>query len=328
MICNDVIYKDENISRRDLLENIHYDNAFWTLNYAKYLIDEKGKKNICDSALRAVYLFFEFLYEEKDNMTLFDVTEKEAEDFMYYVSTKKKSPNTTVLIRTYAVNAFYDFLILKGATSSNPFFRIKKLALLSSMNRKKLSTVNFLTDEQIEKIKNELPESLRLYAMLSLTSGATSTHIRNMKWEHFDFDKRIVIVDEEIMYFSEEVSEMLQNEQCRRIEKGLNDCGYVFRKQIRNQYEYDNYYVNDSPISKNTLSNWCRQIGEVLEIPNLRHLDFRLTAIKKFLSTSGCVGMTSIIYNYPYLSQQARFFAAVEEKNNELLQEYKDICEI
>ena len=43
---------------------------------------------------------------------------------------------------------------------------------------------------------------------------------------------------------------------------------------------------------------------------------------------SGSVGMTSIIMNFPWLNQKAKLFVDDTEKNNELLQEYKDICEL
>ena len=84
---------------------------------------------------------------------------------------------------------------------------------------------------------------------------------------------------------------------------------------------------SNTSVPKSTISNWCTQIGEMLNIPNLRHLDFRHSMIKQLLSASGSVGMTSIISNYPNLGQKVKAFMD-EEKNNELLQEYKDICEL
>lgn len=45
------------------------------------------------------------------------------------------------------------------------------------------------------------------------------------------------------------------------------------------------------------------------------------------MKASGSVGMTSIVMDCPHLNIQARFMID-EEANNELLQKYKDICEI
>ncbi len=68
-------------------------------------------------------------------------------------------------------------------------------------------------------------------------------------------------------------------------------------------------------------------IEEFINIPNLRHLDFRHSTIKKLISATGSVGMTSILANYPWLTVNARKFIE-ESNNNELLSKYKDICEI
>ena len=85
-------------------------------------------------------------------------------------------------------------------------------------------------------------------------------------------------------------------------------------------------YVNISNFEKST-GEWCAQLGEIINVPNLRHLDFRHTAIRRFLSKSGSAGMTSVIMNCPRLSNRASRFI-VEENNNDLLQEYKDLCKI
>lgn len=96
-----------------------------------------------------------------------------------------------------------------------------------------------------------------------------------------------------------------------------NDYGYVFRGQ----------HENPEPISKNMISCWYETIGEIIGVKNLRHLDFRHTAIKRLMKASGSVGTTSIIMDCPNLKSQARFLID-EEMNNDLLQKYKDICEI
>lgn len=113
------------------------------------------------------------------------------------------------------------------------------------------------------------------------------------------------------------MAEILQKEKQNRIDNEFNDYGYVFRGQ----------HENPEPISKIMISRWCGTIGEIIGVKNLRHLDFRHTAIKRFMKASGSVGMTSIVMDCPHLNIQARFMID-EEANNELLQKYKDICEI
>ena len=122
-------------------------------------------------------------------------------------------------------------------------------------------------------------------------------------------------------FFNEYVSEQLQAMRDLRAKKGLNDCGYVFRSHI------DTNCNKNTPLTKTTIGEWCARLGDIIDVPNLRHLDFRHTAIRRFLSASGSVGMTSVIMNHKYLSTKARQFI-VEENNDDLLQEYKDLCKI
>lgn len=317
---NNVDYNGENIGRRDLFEHINYDNAYLVLNYAKYLIDVKEYKNSYHNHLCKIYRFVEFLYEEKSDMKILDVSECDAEQFVYFLSESQKQNTMYISVLSYMVSEFYDYLIMVGKTNKNPFLKEKKLMYEARKKKTKLSTT-FLTDEQIEMIKNNLPDHLKLYAMFSLSSGAKIIHVMNAKWNQVDFDNRIITLDNEILYFSKEVSEMLQLELNRRINNNLNDCGYIFRSHIESNYS------KDTPISKSTISNWCTQIGELIGAPKLRHLDFRHSAIHKLLSASGSVGMTSIILNYPFLNQKVKAFID-DKKNDELLKEYKDICEL
>ena len=113
----------------------------------------------------------------------------------------------------------------------------------------------------------------------------------------------------------------MKHEKERRIKEGLNDYGYVFRSDVKQ------YFEKDTPISKSTEGRWCTDIGQVIGIDNLRPLDFRHTAIRKFLTASGSVGMTSIVLNHPSLSQSVKYLLD-DNVNNDLLQEYKDICEL
>lgn len=145
--------------------------------------------------------------------------------------------------------------------------------------------------------------------------------MRNLQWEQINFDNRTVKINDAILYFNEEVSELLKNGHQRRENNNMNDNGYAFRSHIKSNFD------KDMPIGMNTVCNWCKRIGEILNIHNLMHLDFLYTPIKKLLSVTGNVGMTSILTNYPYLTVRARSFID-ENSNDELLSKHKDICEI
>lgn len=319
---NRIEYEGFNIGKRNLYETIQYDNAYWMLNYLKFLIDGKNKdkikiqKTVQGLSLKVEH-YLKFMYEEKNDMSIFDATESIAEEFLYYLSKKMNATNCSLCI--YRISAFYDFLILNQKIDNNPFYKVKNLAF-RARGKAKLHT-NILTDEQINKIKNDFPKDLKLYALFSLSSGMDVLYLCNIKWDNIDFDKRIATIDGKIFYFSTEVLEMLQEEIERRKQKGLNDCGYVFRSRVEKNYN------KNKPITLSMICQWGTEVGSLLGIPNFRHLDFKHTAIYKFLTASGSVGMTSIILNYPWLPSRVKLFMDNGE-NNELLQEYKDICEI
>ncbi|MFW5670092.1 MAG: tyrosine-type recombinase/integrase [Acetivibrio ethanolgignens] len=314
---NDVEYKDINIGRRDLFETINYNNAYNFLEYVKYMYDKKGSK--IKDGIHKGFNYLEFLYDKLNDKEFSDVTEHDAEEYVYYLSNELHIYSVASYI--YEAGRIHDFLIYSGKSDHNPFEKVKMYARNSNYRQNKKLKTNSISIEQIQKVKEDLPDCLRMYMMFSVSTGAKSSQIREMKWNQVDFENRIVRIDDEILYFSKEVSELLQTELERRIENKLNDCGYVFRSHM--EYNYD----KDAPIPKTTISNWCTQIGELLNIPNLRHLDFRHSMIRQLLSASGSVGMTSIISNYPNLSPKAKNFVD-DNRNNDLLKEYKDICEL
>lgn len=312
---NNVKYKKINIGRRDLFENISYNNAFHVLEYIKYRIDI-GKTTKPISQLKMIYYYLEYLHDIKED--ILHVTEDTADGFMYYASQRVAS--ASVSIGVYQIACMYDWLLINGMIEKNPFLKTKKLALKARKKQSKVST-NFITDEQIDIIKKRAPLHLKVYAMFSLSSGADINVIQNLRWEHIDFDNRMIQSHEDKSFFSDYVASLLQVLQDSRIKKELDDCGYVFRSHI------DANCNKKTRLSKGTIAEWCARLGEIIDIPNLRHLDFRHTAIRRFLSESGSAGMTSVIMNCPRLSNRASRFI-VEENNNDLLQEYKDLCEI
>ena len=167
---------------------------------------------------------------------------------------------------------------------------------------------------------------LKTYAIFSLSSGAKRKEICDLKWEQIDFEKRIAKIENNNLYFSERASNLLKELKNERKAKELigfdNDAGYVFRSAYSAKM-----FSKKSPISTSTLETWGGLIGRLIDIPNFSHGDFRYTAISSFLSKSGSVGMASVIFNYPSLSSNVDKFIRNEE-SNDILQEYKDICEI
>jgi len=320
---NSIVYKETIFNRRDLYETINYYNAYWSLEVLKTYFDRyatkcKNRGKDPEDGRHLNYklnLFLIFLYEEKNDKELSQVTEEDMEENLLYIRKEKKLKQVAIYI-AFAKKLF-DYLIEFGQINFNP---VGKLARTIKKDEKEVYSTNIFTDEQIEIAKTKLPEHLKMYMLFSMSTGIKYYQLVNLKWSDIDFEKRVITLDE-TLYMNQEVSDILENEKNRRILEKKNDYGYVFRSDV------DQYFEKDAPISKTTIGRWCNDIGAILGIENVRHLDFRHMAIRKLLSASGSAGMTSLILNHPYLISTARYFSD-PNVNNELLQEYKDICEI
>ena len=96
---NDVEYKDINIGRRDLFETINYNNAYNFLEYVKYMYDKLNDKEFSD------------------------VTEHDAEEYVYYLSNELHIYSVASYI--YEAGRIHDFLIYSGKSDHNPFEKVK-----------------------------------------------------------------------------------------------------------------------------------------------------------------------------------------------------------
>lgn len=107
--------------------------------------------------------------------------------------------------------------------------------------------------------------------------------ISTIRWDQIDFDNRVVsdVVEKENkivdLYFSEEVKRLLLMLQQERIDRGINDYGWLF---------YSGRNTSTQHISKNTLNDWCKIIGQMIGVPTLHPHDFRHTGAT-LLSNAG-----------------------------------------
>lgn len=239
------------------------------------------------------------------------VTRDDLDEYAYFLSKELGLSYHSICREMLTFVRCYKYLFGKGVVPASDVLNYKMKRKHEKYNS------NLITDEQIQIAEDKLSDNLKLYMMFSLSTAIRIEDLLILKWNQIDIEERTVHIDDKILYFNEEVAEMLQKEKQNRKDNEFNDYGYVFRGQ----------HENPEPISKNMISRWCGTIGEIIGVKNLRHLDFRHTAIKRLMKASGSVGMTSIIMDCPNLKSQARFLID-EEANNELLQKYKDICEI
>ena len=314
-MSNQVYYNDMNVGRRDILETVNKKNVYYWQIYIKYLYErsqtEKHHKNFVYEESRYISKFLAYIYEYMNDIEITHITRDDLDEYAYFLSTQLGLSYHGICREMLSFVRCYKYLFGKGIVPESDVLNYK-------MKRKGREIVtNLITDEQIQIASEKLPDNLKMYMMFSLSTGIRIEDLLVLKWNQIDFDKRIIRIDDKILYFNVEVSEMLQKEKQIRQDNEFNDYGYVFRGQRQ----------NPEPISKIMISRWCGEIGEIIGVKNLRHLDFRHTVIKRFMKASGSVGMTSIILDCPNLKSQARYLID-EEMNNELLQKYKDICEI
>ena len=154
---NDVEYKDINIGRRDLFETINYNNAYNFLEYVKYMYDKKGSK--IKDGIHKGFNYLEFLYDKLNDKEFLDVTEHDAEEYVYYLSNELHIYSVASYI--YEAGRIHDFLIYSGKSDHNPFEKVKMYARNSNYRQNKKLKTNSISIEQIQKVKEDLPEYLR-----------------------------------------------------------------------------------------------------------------------------------------------------------------------
>lgn len=326
-INNHVEYMGINVGRRDILEIVNKENVVYWAEYVKYLYanEKEGGKTHSERYLyhEALNLcnFLIYIKEELEDKSVIEITEKDMEDYLYYNRSVLGLSSSTINGMVTRLKRFYNYLIYRGEIDETPF---KDVAIQIT----KTTKYHTLSESQIENLKQKLPLHLRLYLLFTISTGCVITDILSARWENVDYENRIVYVTQNdnthILYFNKEVLLLLKAEKENREVLGVKDDGYIFRNYIRNKIVSDN-----APINKNIVNKWNKYMGEIINLPELKHTILRHTGIKNLMTKSKSVGMTGLIMNHKNLSTHAHKFALEESKeNNELLQEYKDICEL
>lgn len=214
--------------------------------------------------------WFIFILDHQFNQCVTELNDDDITEFLYFC--KQEGNNVERMKRRMAsISAFYKFLRKKKIIKENP---------TEFMDRPKkgmpIVTQTYLTMEQVELMKTKLDEygdlQLKTYALFSLSTMARVNAIANLKWEQIDFEARQCndVLEKEgyivELNFSVEVKELLLALKQERIDKGINDYGWVF---------YSRYNTETRPISNGTLLEWCKKIGDMIGVPTLHCHDFR-----------------------------------------------------
>lgn len=218
---------------------------------------------------RDIMQWFSYLVKNQFNPIITDVTEEDIEEFIYYCKEQGNHENR-IIRRTASISAFYKFLRRKKIIKENPmeFIARPKKGL-------PVTVQTFLTKEQYELMREKLQEcgdlQLQTFGMFAISTMARVNAIANITWEQINFIERVVddVLEKEgkivTLYFSEEVSKLLQQLKQQRKDDNIN-CEYVFITKYEGTYD---------GVAVSTLNKWTRKIGEMIGVSSLHPHDFR-----------------------------------------------------
>lgn len=191
---------------------------------------------------------------------------------MYIFWCKNQGNNTMRMkVRTSVISSFYRFLRKKKLISTNPTEFIE-----APKKSTPVVVQTFLTTEQVALMREKLIQNgdiqLRLYAMISLSTMARLNAIASIRWDQIDLQNCVIhdvlekenkIVD---LYFNDETKQLLLQLQEQRKTENKNDHGWLF---------YTPHLSDSKHISKTTLYDWCKKIGQMIGVKTLHPHDLR-----------------------------------------------------
>lgn len=225
--------------------------------------------------------FWIWVLDNLNNKSMLELTEDDITEFIYFCKTQGNN-SRRIKRRMSSISAFYNFLMKKRIIKENPMTYIDR-----PKKDTDVITHTFLTQEQVNAMKRALVENVekavgignkhraiqwQVYALFSLSTMARINAIHSVRWNQISYGTRTVnnVVEKEgyvvTLYFSKEVSELLQGLQKFREENGIDDNGYVFVSRVSGKFDM---------CSTGTLTDWCHSIGGMIGVPTLHPHCFR-----------------------------------------------------
>lgn len=216
-----------------------------------------------------IQAWFIYILEHQNNKDIKDISDDNITEFLYYCISAGNN-TARIKIRIAVISSLYKFMRKKHLIVENPVEFIDR-------PKKGLAVIpqNYLTSEQVAKMREELIKldniEIRLYATLSLSTMARVSAIASIKWEQIDLENKIVkdVLEKESkivnLYFSNEVKCLLLALKQDRLNKNIDDSGWLFYSK-RKKGEH---------IATGTLNSWCKVIGKLIGVPSLHPHDFR-----------------------------------------------------
>ena len=253
--------------------------------FRKYEID-LSLRELSENTLNAyrsdLYQWWLYVYDYQGNKSVKDINEDDLTEFFFYC--KQQGNNSRRMRRRMSsVSAFFIFLKKKKLIPDNPMEYVDRPAKDTD-----IAVQTYLTEEQVADMKQKLIDAvnssstllkkhyymtIRAYALFSLSTMARVNAVGSVRWEQIDYESRTVkdvrekegyIVD---LYFSKEVSAVLQELRKFRDENNIDDNGYLFVS-----------HDSGDRATNGTLSDWCKVVGNMIDVPTLHPHDFRHSA--------------------------------------------------
>lgn len=287
--------------------------------FEKYKIDmtirELSEKSISGYENDLQHWFL-YIYDNQGNQCITELEEDDIVEFIYFC--KKEGNNSRRMKRRISsISAFYKFLRRKKIIKENPlefFERPKKDT--------DIITQTFLTQEQVDLMKQKLKENgdlqLEVYALFSLSTMARVNAVSNTRWEQIDFEERTVndVLEKEgkivVLYFSQEVKELLLKLKQYREENNIDDDGWIFITRYSQRY---------NNAVKGTCQQWAKRVGELIGVPSLHAHDFRHSGSQLMLIKGCPLDEISTLLNHSGLDVTKKFYTRQDKKK---VQENKD----
>ena len=214
--------------------------------------------------------WFIYMYNNQFNPSVLEVTDEDLEEYFYWRSQNGNNANRQRRVMS-SISAFYKFLRKKKLIKESPTEFLDR-----PKQGQPVVKQTFLSLEQVHLLRDKLTEhgdlQLKTYILFGLSTMARVNAMAHLRWEQIDFEERICtdVVEKEgkivDLYFSEEVSELLQSLQHERITNNIQDYGWVFISP---------YVTEENCITNGTLNEWCKKAGQMIGVPTLHNHDLR-----------------------------------------------------
>ena len=258
-----------------------------------------------------------YIYDYQCNQSVTDLNEDDLTEFYYFC--KVNGNNSRRMKRRMAsISAFYKYLVKKRVIDVSPMTFIDR-----PKKDMDVQVQTFLTKEQVDLMREKLLENvnagkrwardIRAYALLSLSTMARVNAISNIRWEQINLEDRVIddVLEKEgkivTLYFSEEVKDALIDLKKHRKMNGVDDGGYLFFSDRRKEKER-------KPITNGTLRDWCKKIGEMIDVPTLHPHDFRHSGAQ-LLKLAGCpIDYISEMLHHESIDVTKKFYLRQDKK--------------